>query len=213
MHNHYHLKGKIFKRKAMSPSKLYGLTYFGIAATSYQLFPYMALHFGATLTTTGIAASLLAGMYNLNERNVVNSIEFVKDESSPYNGKLKFNVSTGPLYTSKDIYADVKECQAMLSLGNDDLGEKDVDGNVVSLRSHWENGQLIENGGELLTLPADAWKDENMLDWVLSIKNADSFSGSSLDAVFNECMLEDFNLKVESGGFSAIDVAVANSVK
>ena len=43
---HANLKGKIFRRKAMDPKKLYGLGYFGVGALSYVYFPHMVLHFG-----------------------------------------------------------------------------------------------------------------------------------------------------------------------
>jgi len=42
LHAHSHLKGKIFKRKAMDPSRLQGLGYFGFAGAAYMYFPYLA---------------------------------------------------------------------------------------------------------------------------------------------------------------------------
>jgi len=41
--SHSNLKGKIFKRKSLSPSKLQGLGYFGIAGLAFTYFPYVAL--------------------------------------------------------------------------------------------------------------------------------------------------------------------------
>ena len=201
---HYHLKGKIFKRKMMDPSKLYGLTYFGVAGAAYSMFPQFALYLGNTLTTAGITASVLAGMVHLQEKDVVNSIEFVRDESSPHNGKLKFNVSTGPLGTSRDVFADVNDCQSVLSLGNDDLGEADIESNIVTISKSWDGAGVLNEKEEMLTLPADSWKDVNMLDWVLSIKHDEQ----SLDALFNDCMLETFDNKAASGGVSGLDLAL-----
>lgn len=70
----------------------------------YSYFPYIALQLGGSLTTFSITAASLAGMYKLNESNVVNSIEFVKE--GEHAGKLKINVSTSFLL-SKNIIADV----------------------------------------------------------------------------------------------------------
>lgn len=191
--NHYWLKGKIYRRKALSPQKLYGVAYFGIAASVYSMFPTFAMTFGHTLTTAGITASVLGGMYNLQEKDYVNSIEFVKDEGSPYNGKLKMNVSTGPLMTSRDIFVDANKCQGLFSLDNDDLGEADVDNNVLLVQSYFDGntGKFLEDANEALVLPADGWRDESMLEWVLSIKSPQSnFSDKqSLDALFNDVML------------------------
>lgn len=113
---HNNLKGAIFRRKATDKVKLTGLAYFGAATVAYMQYPVLAAHFGSTLTTAGVFGSLFTGMTKLQEKNVVNSIEFEKDS-----GKLKFNVSTGPLMTSKDIYAEPHECQAVFSLGEDNL--------------------------------------------------------------------------------------------
>ena len=114
----------------------------------------------------------MGGMYHLQEKDYVNCIEFVRDESSPYNGKLKMNISTGPLFTSKDIYVDVNECKGLLSLGNDDMGQEDIDDNVILIDSYYEGstGEFKENARDSFVLPADGWRDENMLEWVLSVK-------------------------------------------
>ena len=69
-------------------------------------------------------------MYKLNESNVVNSIEFVKE--GEHIGQLKINVSTSIL-TSRNIIADISSVQAVFSLKNDDLGEDDVENNMVSV--------------------------------------------------------------------------------
>lgn len=44
-----------------------------------------------------------------------------------------------------------------------------------------------------MTLPADAWKDLNMLDWVLSIKNRDPDWVDSTQDEFNDLMTEKFS--------------------
>lgn len=44
--NHYWLKGALYRRKTMSPKKLYGVAYFGIAGSMYSMFPTLALSFG-----------------------------------------------------------------------------------------------------------------------------------------------------------------------
>ena len=113
-------------------------------------------------------------------------------------------MSTGPLFTSREIFADVNDCQSVLSLGNDDLGEADIESNVVTVAKSWNNENALNEEEEVLTIPADSWKDVNMLDWVLSIKHDEQ----SLDALFNDCMLETFDTKAASGGVSGLDLAL-----
>jgi len=164
--NHSNLGGKIFKRKALDPSRLKGLGYFGVAGVTYAYFPYIAATLGSTATMFGLAGSSVLGMLNFQERDIINSIEFVTD--GEHKGKLKFNVSTSPI-ASKDLIVDQRNAQGMFSLSNDDMGENDIDNNVVQLTKFLDGNQTVEAG--LFVLPADAWKDYNMLDWVLSIKN------------------------------------------
>ena len=63
----------------MDPSKLYGLGYFALAGATYTHFPYVAAIFGSSLTTGGLTAACLAGMFKFNDKNTVNSIEMVKE--------------------------------------------------------------------------------------------------------------------------------------
>lgn len=49
----------------------------------------------------------------------------------------------------------------------------------------------MENGSFLL--PADSWKDVNVLDWVLSIKT-EGVKDESAD-LFNDLMIETYNQK------------------
>lgn len=67
-------------------------------------FPYVVMHFGQSMTMLAMSAASIMGMYRFNERNVVNSIEFIKQGGDA--GKLLFNVSTSP-FTSKNIVASV----------------------------------------------------------------------------------------------------------
>lgn len=195
---HSHLKGKIFKRKGLDPYKLKGLGYLGISALSYSKFSVLALHFGHTLPFLGIVGTALAGMTNLTEGNKINSIEWVKD--GEHKGKLKFNVSTGP-FTSKDLLVATNDAQGVLSLNNDDAGEEDLETNLVQLTNFIDcsSGNIVDQ--DTFTLPADGFKDHNVLDWVLSIKNADPSLDSTHD-LFNDLMIEQYDSKAQTGGLS-----------
>lgn len=52
---------------------------------------------------------------------------------------------------------------------------------------------------ESVTLPADSWKDVNMLDWILSIKNHDPTWVDSTQDEFNDLMTEKFTTMSDTG--------------
>ena len=113
----------------MDPNRLYGIGYFGLAGVTYSMFPHVALLLGPTLTTSLITLASLGGMHKLNERNYVNSIRLGENS-----GEVEFNVSTSP-FTSRSLVANIKNVQGVFSLGNDDLGEDDLECNVVQLKN------------------------------------------------------------------------------
>jgi hypothetical protein len=131
---------------------------------------------GYTATMLGITASSFWGMLSFREQNIVNSITLVKD--GEHKGMLKINVSTS-LITSRDVIADVNNTMAIYSLSNDDLGENDIENNVIDVKNYHDCSlnKTIE-GGQFI-LRAEAWKDLNMLDWVLSIKGTGSLGDST----------------------------------
>lgn len=74
-----------------------------------------------------------------------------------------------------------------MSLHNDDQGEDGIENNLVQLVDAVDgSGQVTAE--QFFVLPADAFKDHNMLDWVLSIKSESE--DSTVDDLFNEVMAE-----------------------
>lgn len=129
LHHQVKLGGLVFKRKPMDPVKLKGLGYFGLAGASYAYWPYVAAHIGQGATTLAITAACLAGMSNLGVREpTINTMTFVED--GPHAGTLEINYQE-TLLSTKTIVANVSDVMAIASLNNDDLGEDDVEANVV----------------------------------------------------------------------------------
>ena len=100
---HNNLKGNIFRRKALDPSRLKGLGYFGAAGLMYAYMPHIALIVGQSSTLFGLTSLSILGMWSMSEKNVINSIQHIKEGENK--GKLKFNVSISP-FTSKDLIVD-----------------------------------------------------------------------------------------------------------
>jgi len=118
---------------------------------------------------------------------------------------LKFNVSVSPI-ASKDYFVAVSKVQSLISLGNDDQGEDGIENNLVQLVD------AVDGSGEVtaeqyFVLPADSFKDHNMLDWVLSIKS--DGDDSTVDDLFNDVVSEQFFAKAKTGGMSQLAVLAA----
>ena len=76
LEDHVNLKGAIFKRKLLDPSRLHGIGLFGVAGATYSMFPHVALLLGPTLTTGLMTVASLGGMIKLNEKGTVNEDSF-----------------------------------------------------------------------------------------------------------------------------------------
>ena len=60
-------------------------------------------------------------------------------------------------------------CHAVFAMSNDDRGDEDVDNNVIQINSFIdESGNIVDS--DTFTLPADAWRDQEFCEWILSNK-------------------------------------------
>lgn len=183
------LSGLVFKRKAMDPVKLKGLGYFGLAGASYAYWPHVAQYLGQGGTTLAITAACLAGMSTVaSQEPTINTITFV--ESGEHAGSVEINVQETLLKT-KTIVANVSNVMALASLGNDDLGEDDLESNVVLVQNYHDvaSGETVERGEFIL--PADSYRDVKALDWILAPKHAED---STLDD-FNDLVQSEFMVR------------------
>ena len=79
MYNIGQLNGAIFKRRMLDTNKIQGLGYFGAVAASYLYFPAVAGILGSNLTMLGMCFSGLMGMKKLDDKEMINSIEWIRD--------------------------------------------------------------------------------------------------------------------------------------
>ena len=178
MHAHSHLKGALFRRKTMDADRLTGLGCFGAAGLTYAFFPYVAQWIGTSATLLGISGTSLLGMFYSSEKDMINSIEWTDD------GKLKFSVSQS-LFKSNTIVVDQGQASATYSLQRD-RQEGEIENNVVVITNFAcpNTGEMVEAKG--FTLPADAWKDYNTLDWVLAYQQPELTD--TTESAFNDFM-------------------------
>jgi len=101
----------------------------------------------------------------------VNFIEMV--EEGEHKGKVRITVGKTMVRTY-DILADPKDIMSVVSLANDDLGEEDLDQNIISIGSYLnlDTGRMV-NETRIFTLPADAYRNDVFMDWLISRKDGD----------------------------------------
>jgi hypothetical protein len=128
MADHVSLKGKVFKMKTLSPVKLRGVAAFGFSFYAYNNLAAISMMFGPTLPLIAIAAGAFYGMRSFNEREVVSSIESLD------NGQLRITILKSP-FVSYSITTSTKNVQSVCSLGADDMGADDVEGNIITVSS------------------------------------------------------------------------------
>ena len=181
MANHANLKGSIFKRKTLDPHRVKSFSYFALSGALWAYSPFVAATFGQSLTTLAIATSAITGMTKFSENNVINNITVCSE--GEHTGMLELVVSTSPI-SSRTIHANMNDCHAVFAMSNDDIGEEDVDNNVIQINNFVDDsGNVIDT--DTFTLPADAWRDQETLEWVLSNKGKQSESLALLDS-FND---------------------------
>ena len=89
--------------------------------------------------------------------------------------------------SSKSIIAPAYNVMGLASLGNDDIGEDDVESNILDVKKFIDaaTGQTVDETVQLI-LPGDSYKDIKMIDWILSLKSPED----STDDLFNDFMTE-----------------------
>ena len=162
------LKGAVFKRKLLNPSRLKGITAFATSLGIYSYLPYMAVYLGSTIPVLSACAAGIYGLIAFGESNVINKINIEHEGNNA--GKLRISVGT-TTFSSRDLIVDVRDIKSVLSLSDNDLGRDNLDANLVVVSKHYDITQekVIEEE-TLLTLPADAYRDRVFIDWILSPK-------------------------------------------
>lgn len=177
-------EGAILQRKTLNPNRLKGFAAFASSFYAYNNLVYLNLYFGNTLPLFGVAASAMYGMFILAEKQTISLIEVVRE--GEYAGKVKIAVQDSP-FVSHNIYANAKDIQSIVSVGEDDIGADDCEGNILWVKRYINESDGVENtqGGQF-TIPADAFRDKPMLDWIFANKGENEETADD----FNDLMVE-----------------------
>jgi hypothetical protein len=199
-------KDQVFKRRALNPRRLKGL---GSLAASFYLYtyaPYLAVTVGATLPVFGALATGLYGLLAFAENQMVQSIHVIKDGGENH-GRLRIDIAETFLSSSK-IIVDVKDIRSVVALGNDDLGEDNLDGNVLCIDKYfclatnqWVNEQRV------LTLPGEAFRDRKYIEWIIAEKGGEG----EVSSAFNDLMIQMNNEATGNGKIGQLDLLVTRN--
>ena len=137
--SHANLKGAVFRRKLFTVNRFTGLFSFGAAGAMYSNYAALAGVIGNFGSTAAITATAIYGMLSFYQRDVINSISVTNE------GQIAINIGSS-LISSRNIVADPQNVQGIFSLSNDDMGENDVENNVVRVTNYTENGQVVPEG-------------------------------------------------------------------
>jgi hypothetical protein len=109
-------------------------------------------------------------------------------------------------FSSTNIIVDVRDIVSIVSLGGDDLGEENKDGNVLAINRYFcvAEGKWIEEP-RALSLPGDAFRDTAFIDWIISDKRDES----ELANDFQDLMMKKHEAAISNGKIGAFDVLAA----
>ena len=132
--NHGQLKGAIFRAKTLTPRKLQSVFAFGAAIAAYTHLVPLTLLIGPTLPYVGIAGAIAYAARGVSEGNYISRMEWVRE--GDHRNSLRIRVQTTP-FVGHTIIANPSKMRSVVSLGNDDMGADDDEGNIIEIKEYW----------------------------------------------------------------------------
>lgn len=104
------------------------------------------------------------------------------------------------LFVSYTIVVNPKHTMSLCSVGDDDVGEEDAEGNVLFVGEYLDEstGTLHRDG--FFTVPADANRDKITMEWIFAQKN----TASETDSLFNDLVAQRHGRIAETGGMTGL---------
>ena len=200
--DHGALKGSVFKAKMLSTKRLYGMGSFGLAGMLYANMTMLSLMMGPTLPTLGIVGAAMYGARQFADTDTVSRIDYIKE--GEFAGKLRATIQKTP-FVSYTIVMSPANTMSICSVGADDIGEDDAEGNVLHVEEYFNEstGQTERQG--LFTVPADAYRDKTTLEWIFAAKDGES----ETDQLFNDFVAQRHDKIAQSGGISGLRAVIA----
>ncbi len=177
--SHGSLKGSIFRAKMLSQRRLYGLGSFGLAGFAYMHLSTLSMMLGPVAPVLGIVGATMYGARQFAESGMISRIDYIKE--GEFKGLLRVSVQKSP-FVSRTLIVNPKHTMAICSVGADDVGEEDADGNVIYASEYMDESTGVPEKNGFFTVPADSHRDRITLEWIMARKE----DKSETDALFNE---------------------------
>jgi len=187
------LGGKVFKKKFMNADKIRGLSMLGLSVFGWMKLPVLTMMMGSSLPMAAITMGAMYGMNQFAEKQVISSIESLPD------GMLSITYMKSPVITAT-ITAHVKDVYAVCAVGQDDMGADDVESNVIAIEKFMQDNEH-HTSPICLTLPADAFRDKQMMEWIMAKKDAKE--ETTVDD-FTDMLREKFEMRCQKGGLGML---------
>jgi hypothetical protein len=98
-------------------------------------------------------------------------------------------------FVTQELTAHVNDMYSVCALGDDDLGADDVESNLLAIQ-RYSVGDQTTNEGITLTLPADAFRDKPMMEWIMARKDSEETTNDD----FTDLMKIQHEDRLKKGG-------------
>lgn len=190
--------------KTLSASRIRGIGAFGLAAFTYSHMAMLSMMVGPVIPMAGVVGAAVYGASSFMETDMVSQIDFVCE--GEFKGQLRATVQKSP-FVSYTIIMNPKYTMSLCSLGDDDMGADDTEGNILMASEYMDEstGERKRNG--CFRLPADANRDKITMEWIMAIKD----ENSETDALYNEQIIHRHNSLASTGGITGLRKMTAES--
>ena len=194
------LQGKIFKARALTRSRVKGVVSIGASIAAYKKLTMLTLMLGPMAPVAAIVGTAVYGMNQFAEQDTIATIEHLEG------GNLKFKVNKTP-FVSYSITCHQNDIVSVCSIGDDDMGADDVEGNILHVAKYTDSEGVARQDG-IYKLPADCFRDKQMMEWIMAPKDANR--ESTLDD-FNDLMHQQFEGRKSGQNFNMLQAFQAKS--
>jgi hypothetical protein len=117
----------------MSARRLRGLGSLTLAGMLYSHMTAMTMMMGPVLPVLSIVGTAMYGLRSLGETGTISRIDYVTE--GEFNGMIRATVQKSPL-VSYSVILNPKYTMSICSVGADDVGEDDAEGNILHAKEY-----------------------------------------------------------------------------
>jgi len=195
--DHGQLKGSVFRAKMLNAQRMRGIGSLTLAGMLYSHMTALTMMMGPVLPVLSVVGTAMYGLRAFSQSGIISKIDYVTE--GEFNGLLRATIQKSPL-VSYTVILNPKHTMSICSVGADDVGEDDAEGNIIHAKEYFDESTGIKEKNGLFTVPADAYRDKITMEWIMASKNEDS----QTDALFNDMVQTRHQSLAATGGLTGI---------